>query len=79
MTNDELTATGRPLGALLQLRPICVICKCGESTMRGLIRDGLGPPLFKRPGSNRLLGYEGEVRDWLESNRRVTAPVKTAA
>ena len=47
--------------------------------MRGLIRDGLGPPLFKRPGSNRLLGYEGEVRDWLESNRRVAAPVKTAA
>ena len=41
--------------------------------MRGLIRAGLGPPLFKRPGSNRFLGYEGEVVDWLESNRRQPA------
>ena len=70
MTNNEVTSTGRPLGALLGLRAHCAICKCSESTMRGLLRAGLGPPLFKRPGSNRFLGYEGEILDWLESNRR---------
>ena len=70
MTNDEMTSTARPPGALLSLRPICEICKCSESTMRGLLKAGLGPPLFKRPGSNRFLGYEGEVLDWLEQNRR---------
>jgi hypothetical protein len=73
MTTDEKTSTGRPLGALLSLRAICAICKCSESTMRGLLRAGLGPPLFKRPGSNRFLGYEGEILDWLESNRRQPA------
>jgi hypothetical protein len=70
MTNNEVASIARPLGALLSLRAICVVCKCSESTMRGLLKAGLGPPLFKRPGSNRLLGYEGETRDWLESNRR---------
>ena len=73
MTNNEVTSTGRPLGALLSLRAICAICKCSELTMRDLLRAGLGPPLFKRPGSNRFLGYEGETRDWLESNRRQPA------
>jgi hypothetical protein len=73
MTTDEKTSTGRPLGALLSLRVICAICKCSESTMRDLLRAGLGPPLFKRPGSNRFLGYEGEILDWLESNRRQPA------
>jgi hypothetical protein len=73
MTNDEAASTARPPGALLTLRAICAICKCSESTMRGLLRAGLGPPLFKRPGSNRFLGYEGEILDWLESNRRRSA------
>ena len=59
MTNDEVMSTVRPPGALLTLRAICAISKCSESTMRGLLKAGLGPPLFKRPGSNRFLGYEG--------------------
>jgi hypothetical protein len=62
MTHEDRTATDRLLGALLGLRETCAICKCSETTMRGLLKAGLGPPMFKCPASNRWLGFENEAR-----------------
>jgi hypothetical protein len=66
---EELTATGRPLGPLAKLSVHCKLVGLSEGGMRALLKTGKGPPLFRRPGSNRFLGYVGETLDWLEADR----------
>ena len=66
---ENVTATGRPLGPLSKLKRHAEITGYCEAHLRNLNKVGQGPPLFKRPGSNRLVGFEGETWDWVESNR----------
>ena len=66
---ENVTATGRALGPLSKLKRHAELTGYSEPTLRHLHKAGQGPPLFKRPGSNRLVGYEGETLDWVESNR----------
>jgi hypothetical protein len=48
----------------------CALCRLGDGAMRALLKTAFAPPLFRRPHSNRWIGYEGEIVDWLESNRK---------
>jgi hypothetical protein len=73
-TNKHPTNTvDRPRGRLLRTAEARTMIDVGESTFLGLMKSGYGPPGFRRPGSNRWLFWEGELLDWLESNRRKPA------
>jgi hypothetical protein len=67
---ERVTRTGRPLGPLLKLKQVAAITGFCGVTLRNWRRAGKGPPLFTRPDSDVLVGYEGEILDWLESNRQ---------
>jgi hypothetical protein len=69
MTNDELTATGRPKGRLVRTPEARRILNVGDTTLRALLKSSFGPPGFKRPGSSHWLFWSGELMDFLESNR----------
>jgi hypothetical protein len=73
MTNEDVTATGRPHGNLIGAREARALIKCSATTLRTLLAAGFGPPGFKRPGSNRWLFWSGEVLDCLETNYRRAA------
>ena len=68
----ELTATGRRRGKLIGTGEARAIIGVSGSTMLALLGKEYGPPGFKRPGGGHWLFFEGEVLDWLESNRRKT-------
>jgi hypothetical protein len=69
----ELTATGRPRGRLIRSGEARALIGVSGSTMLALLGKEYGPPGFKRPGGGHWLFFEGEVLDWLESNRRKPA------
>jgi hypothetical protein len=52
------------------MRRLAELTGYSQTTLRNLHKAGRGPPIFTRPGSNRLVGFEGEVLDWVESNRQ---------
>jgi hypothetical protein len=72
---EELTTSGRPRGPLSKLSVHCKIAGLSEGALRALIKVGKGPPLFKRPGSNRFVGYPGETQDWVEADRPKSSQV----
>jgi hypothetical protein len=73
MINAELTASGRVKGDLVLDPELRKILRVGLSRMAWLRRMGLGPPSFRRPGSNRWMTWRGEILDYLESDRSLPA------
>jgi hypothetical protein len=73
MINEELTASGRVKGDLVLDPELRKILRVGLSRMAWLRRMGLGPPSFRRPGSNRWMTWRGEILDYLESDRSLPA------
>jgi hypothetical protein len=69
----ELTTTGRPRGKLIRTAEARALIGVSGSTMLALLGKAYGPPGFKRPGGGHWLFWEGEVLDWLESDRRKPA------
>ena len=72
-TPEDAAPNKRPLGRLLPLRRHAEILGLKPGYLRDLVKGGKGPPLFRRPGSSHFIGYEGETRDWLYSNRNQPA------
>lgn len=62
--------TPNPKGQLLMLAEAAKRGNMSVSTLRALLHAKIGPPGFKRPGSNRWLFWSSEFDDWLERERR---------
>lgn len=58
-----------PRGQLLQCRDAAARVKASVGTMHRLLKEGIGPPAHKRPGSNRWHYWSDDVDAWLESGR----------
>jgi helix-turn-helix protein len=56
-------------GQLLQCRDAAARVGVVVGTMHRLIREGIGPPAHKRPGSNRWHYYSNDIDAWLDSGR----------
>jgi hypothetical protein len=52
----------------LSLRELAERFGMGVSTIRAKITSGVGPPVFRPPGSNRLRVWESDADAWFESN-----------
>jgi hypothetical protein len=62
-----------PKGQLMVMADAAKRGSMSVSTLRALLYAGMGPPAFKRPGSNRWLFYASEFDAWLEQGRRSAA------
>jgi hypothetical protein len=60
-----------PKGQLMSLADAAKRGNMSGSTLRALLSAKVGPPAFKRPGSNRWLLWSTEFDEWLERGRRV--------
>jgi hypothetical protein len=61
--------TPNPKGQLLVMAEAAKRGAMSVSTLRALLHASMGPPGFKRPGSNRWLFYTNEFDQWLERLR----------
>ena len=59
-----------PKGQLMVLADAAKRGNMSVSTLRALLYARMGPPAFKRPGSNRWLFWSSEFDEWLERGRR---------
>ena len=61
-----------PKGELIVMAEAAKRGNMSVSTLRALLHANMGPPGFKRPGSNRWLFYTNEFDAWLERGRART-------
>lgn len=61
-------------GQLLQCREAAARVHASVGTMHRLLREGIGPPAHKRPGSNRWHYFSDDIDAWLESGRINSRP-----
>ena len=62
--------TPNPKGQLITMAEAAKRGGMSVSTLYALLYAKMGPPGFKRPGSNRWLFYTNEFDEWLERGRR---------
>ena len=61
--------TPNPKGQLMVLADAAERGNMSVNTLQALMRTDMGPPGFKRPGSNRWLFWSSEFDEWLERGR----------
>ena len=59
-----------PKGELIGMADAAKRGNMSVGTLKALLYANMGPPGFKRPGSNRWLFYTNEFDEWLERGRR---------
>ena len=65
--------TPNPKGELIGMADAAKRGNMSVGTLKALLYANMGPPGFKRPGSNRWLFYTSEFDAWLERGRRSAA------
>jgi hypothetical protein len=68
--NSKQTSETGERGRVLKFAEICAFARTAESTMRTLIREGKGPPIFTLPGRKRRIAFENDVHAWLTAMRQ---------
>jgi excisionase family DNA binding protein len=73
--------TTEDLSRLLTLREAAQRARCGESTLRQSLANGMGPKAYKPPGSSRWRIRVGDIDTWITSGRSTEppAPLKSPA